>query len=145
MLEVLYDTTNNRVKGWCANSNQFGNFQPKPEQAIVVLDVPIPAKADWYEVNLVNNVIISNPEYKPKPRLCTHWAIVDSFNADTDRPLRVRRTWRGYEYEVDCYVTQTIKDQYLVGKITVGDLVLVEFLEDKADRAIVFAKVFKSW
>ena len=68
MLEILYDTTNNRIRGWCGDSNQFGNFYPKPNQAVVVWDVPIPPKADWYEVDLVNETVIPNPDYKPKKK-----------------------------------------------------------------------------
>lgn len=145
MLEILYDTTTNRVRGWCADPAQFGNLQPKPDQAVVVWDIPIPSKSDWYEVNLVNEVILTNPAYKPRPRLCTHWAIVDSFNTGEEKPMRVKRTIGGYEYQVDCYVTETVKDQYLAGDVAVGDFVLVHFLDDDPNRAVVFAKVYRSW
>lgn len=145
MLEILYDTDTKRVRGWCADPDQFGNFEPKPEQAVVIWDIPIPPRSDWHEVDLANQVIIPNPDYKPKPRLCTHWAKIDSFDVGAERPMKVKRTWDGYEYQANCYVTQAIKDQFLAGDIAIDDFVLVEFLEDRADRAIVFAKVFKTW
>lgn len=85
------------------------------------------------------------PSAPKLPPLCTHWASIDSFNPDEVKPMRVGRIWEGKEYSVDCYVTETIKDQYLAGDIVAGDFVLVEFLEDSADRAIVFAKVLKTW
>lgn len=81
----------------------------------------------------------------PTPPLCTHWAVIDSFQPTEEKPMRVKRVWNGREYLVDCYVTETIKDQYLAGDIVVGDFVLVEFLDDNPDRAVVFAKVLKTW
>lgn len=65
MLEILYDETTNRVRGWCADPNQFGNFTPKPDQVVATWDIPIPPRSDWYEVDLVNKVIIPNPDYIP--------------------------------------------------------------------------------
>ncbi len=84
-------------------------------------------------------------EPEPTPPLCTHWAKVDSFNQAEEKPMRVRRTWNSREYTVDCYVTENIKDQYQAGDVAVGDFVLVEFLEDSADKAVVFAKVLETW
>ena len=75
------------------------------------------------------------------PPLCTHWAIIDTINIAEEKPVRVKRTWEGKEYSVNCYVTEGVKDQYLAGNLAIGDYVLVEFLEDRADRAVVFAKV----
>ena len=146
MLEILYDIGKKEVRGWCADENQFGNFKPTPEQEVVIWDIGIPyLETDVYYVDLDNQVIVSNPDYKPRPPLCTHWAMIDSFHPSEVKPMRVKRSWRGYEYQVNCYVTETIKDQYLAGDIKGGDFVLVEFLEDSADKAIVFAKVLKTW
>lgn len=82
---------------------------------------------------------------EPRPPLSTHWAIIDSINLGSEKPVRVKRTWEGVEYTVNCYATENIKDQYLAGDIAVGDYVMVEFLDDDPDRAVVFAKVFKTW
>lgn len=90
-------------------------------------------------------IAFEEPELPEPPPLCTHWARVDSFYPGEVKPMRVKRTWQGREYTVDCYVTQTIRDQYLAGNVAVGDFVLVHFLEDNLDRAIVVAKVFKTW
>lgn len=79
------------------------------------------------------------------PPLCTHWARIDSFNVAEMKPVKVKRTWNGKEYTVNCYITESIKDQYLAGDIVIDDYVLVEFLEDSADKAVVFAKVLKTW
>jgi len=81
----------------------------------------------------------------PAPPLCTHWAIIDSFSIGREKPVRVTRTWEGKEYQVDCYVTESVKDQFQASDIAVGDYVMVEFLDDDPNRATVFAKVFKTW
>jgi len=81
----------------------------------------------------------------PTPPLSTHWAVIESINVGNEKPALVRRTWEGREYSVNCYVTENIKDQYQAGDIVVGDFVLVEFLEDSADRAVVFSKVYRTW
>lgn len=86
------------------------------------------------------------PELPPPiPPLCTHWAVIDSINLGSEKPVRVKRTWEGMEYTVNCYATESVKDQYQAGNIVVGDYVMVEFLDDDPDRAVVFAKVFKTW
>lgn len=79
------------------------------------------------------------------PPLCTHWAVIVSIEPANEKPLRVRRLWGGEEYQLNCYVTEAIKDQYLAGDIAIGDYVLVEFLDDDPNRTLVFAKVFKTW
>ena len=80
-----------------------------------------------------------------EPPLCTHWARVGSFDIGQEKPIRVTRVWDEKEYSVNCFVTEAVKDQYLSGDISIGDYVLVEFLEDRADRAVVFAKVLETW
>ena len=69
MLEILYETAKKRVRGWCADPDQFGNFTPKPDEAVVVWDIPIPPRADWHEVDLVNEVVISKFKKKVKTEL----------------------------------------------------------------------------
>ena len=80
----------------------------------------------------------------PPPPLCTHWAKVDSLDLTKQKPITVKRTWHGREYQVDCYVTENIKDQYQAGNIAIGDYVIVEFLDDDAAKAVVTAKVLIS-
>lgn len=148
MLEVRYNIITKELTGWCADEEQFGNLDRHEEnEAIVILDIPIPEEScTAYLYDEAAQSLIANPDYaEPPPPLSTHWAIVDSVNLGQEKPVRVKRTWDNKEYTVDCYVSEGIKDQYLAGDIVVGDYVLVEFLEDRPDRAIVFAKVFKTW
>ena len=77
--------------------------------------------------------------------LLIDWARIDSFRPSETKPLRVKRTWNGREYTVDCFVTEAVKDQYLAGDIAFGDFVLVHFLEGGPDKPVVIAKVYKTW
>ncbi len=65
MLEVLYDTATNEVRGWCADSEQFGNFPIKDGQDIVILDCGLPAESDVYHVDLAAQKVVGNPDYVP--------------------------------------------------------------------------------
>ena len=53
--------------------------------------------------------------------------------------------WQGKEYHVDCGITTYIEELYLAGNISVGDYVLVEFLDERVDRAVVFDKIEETW
>ncbi|GAI62157.1 unnamed protein product, partial [marine sediment metagenome] len=44
-----------------------------------------------------------------------------------------------------CYVTQEVVNGWQAGKIVIGDLVLILFLEHDITKAIVTNKVFKTW
>lgn len=70
MLEILYDTATNEVRGWNGDDDAQGNFAPTPDQAVVIWDTPIPDfESDVYFIDLAGQVIIGNPDYiKPIPR-----------------------------------------------------------------------------
>ena len=149
MLEVRYNQETKAVTGWW--DSRFGNHEVKlrdrPDEVIVMLDIPVPPKPlGSYLYDEAAQTLMDNPDYVgPSPPLSTHWAMVDSINLGGEKPISVKRSWEGEEYTVACYVSEAVKDQYLAGDIAIGDYVMVEFLEDKADRAVVFAKVFKTW
>lgn len=79
----------------------------------------------------------------PEPPRSTHVSILQAVNPTKARPAKVKRTWQGIDYFYDCLVIQTVKDEYVAGKIKIGDYVLVHF--DEMGEQIVTAKVFKSW
>lgn len=87
---------------------------------------------------------ITREELFPPP-LCTHWAQVLSFHPSTIKPVRVHRDWCAETYQVDCFATQATVDHFTSANLSPGDFVLVHFLEDDPQLAIVFAKVFKTW
>lgn len=68
MLEVIYDTTNNEVRGWCADEKQFGNFQPKPNEAVVILPIGLPDyDSDQFYVDLKKQTIYGEPSVIESP------------------------------------------------------------------------------
>ena len=75
----------------------------------------------------------------------SHWAQIDSFNVAAKRPLSVTRNWKGHAISLDCYVTQDIADAFRDGKLSVGDYVIVEFMDGNTDLPVAVQKVFKSW
>lgn len=67
MLEVLYDTATKRVRAWCGDESQFGNFSPVAGQEVVILPIDVSdiPESDWYTVDLVGEKLDPNPGYEP--------------------------------------------------------------------------------
>ena len=79
-----------------------------------------------------------------------YWAKVVSVNLENEKPLRVGRKWgsdvtRPEDYEVDCYVTERIKELYQDGKLSEGDIVIIQFVDGDAEKPVAIAKGFKTW
>jgi len=67
-LEVLYDISTKEIRAWNADESVQGNLPPKPGQAVVILPTELPGFAsDLYFVDLENQQVLGNPEYKPEP------------------------------------------------------------------------------
>ena len=79
----------------------------------------------------------------PEPPLSTHISTLQAVDPNKARPAKVKRTWQGIDYFYDCLVTQTVKDEFVAGKIKIGDYVLVHM--DDIGEQVVTGKVFKSW
>jgi len=90
-----------------------------------------------YMADLNLTPVLSSP-----PR-STHVSVLTAVNPSNVRPATIKRTWNGQDYFFDCFVTQTVADEYVSGKIKLGDYVLVHF--DDIGEQCVTAKVFKSW
>ena len=88
---------------------------------------------------------ITPPKEVPAFPTSTHWATVKAFNPGALKPLTVERTWSGYDYTFDCYVSTELVDLYLAGKLVVGDYVLVDFVEHDTDKCLGTLKVYKTW
>ena len=82
-------------------------------------------------------------QIESEPPRSTHISVLEAIDALKARPARIRRVWEGESYYFDCFVTETVKDQYIAGDIQVGDYMLVHF--DDIGEQIVIAKVYKSW
>ena len=74
-----------------------------------------------------------------------YWARVRSFNTGTEKPLRVGRIYKGAEIEIDCYVTERIRELYQAGKLAVDDYVLVMFVDGDPEKPVGVEKAYKSW
>lgn len=79
----------------------------------------------------------------PEPPRSTHISTIDAIGTSKAKPARIKRIWEGRNYFYDCFVTESVKDQYIAGDVAVGDYVIVHF--DDIGEQIVTAKVFKSW
>ncbi len=83
------------------------------------------------------------PKFVPPVHGC--WAILEGVNVTAVKPATVRRTWQSTDYVFDCYITQHVRDEWLAGRIAIGDYVLVEYLGLDPNKAGVIAKVVKTW
>ena len=96
-----------------------------------------------HELELIENGFINTTPTETPPPHSTHISVLVSVNPSVARPAQVKRLWEGREYFYNCFVTQTIRDEFAAGKILVGDYVAVHF--DERGEQLVMGKVFKSW
>ena len=73
-----------------------------------------------------------------------------SVNTSVAKPATIRRKYMGETYDVSCFVTQSVKDQFQAGDIQINDYVLVSFIDENPNGteknvAILTDKVYKSW
>ena len=73
-----------------------------------------------------------------------------SVNPGLAKPAVIRRRFQGRDYDINCLVTQSVKNLYQSGDIQVEDYVLVSFIEEMPNEterniAIVTDKVYPSW
>ena len=72
MLEVRYNTDTKQLTAWCGDPDSFGNLdRGRGEEAIVVLDIPIPDKPmEALLYDEATQTLIDNPDYvEPEPPL----------------------------------------------------------------------------
>ena len=74
-----------------------------------------------------------------------YWAKVRSFNIATEKPLTAGRIYKGQEIEINCYVTERIKELYQDGKLNIDDYVIVQFIDGDQDKPVAIAKGYKTW
>jgi len=69
MVEVVYDIVTKKVRGWCGDEEEFGNFNLATNEEVVILPIDIPnLETDIYFVDLKSKELMGNPEYiAPKP------------------------------------------------------------------------------
>jgi len=74
-----------------------------------------------------------------------YWAKVKGFNAAATKPLVVERTHRGATHTIDCYVTTQVKDEYQAGTLTVGDYVIISFIDGDPEKPCAILKAHETW
>ncbi len=92
------------------------------------------------ELKAASDYVIPPP---PEPPRSTHISVLEAVDPAKARPAKIKRVWEGRDYFYDCFVTQTVKDQFVAGDVAVGDYVIVHF--DDIGEQIVTAKAYKSW
>jgi hypothetical protein len=73
------------------------------------------------------------------------YATITAMNVGAKKPLEVTRNWKGYTFTFNCYVTQDLRDQYVAGNVTIGDIVVVVFVDGDYQQALATQKIFKTW
>lgn len=112
----------------------------QPPQGCYVRDAQNASPGDTWD----GSKFIPAPTVVPEPPHSTHVSILVGVDAAKARPAKIKRVWNSRDYYYDCFATQTVKDEFVAGKISVGDYVLVHF-DDILGEQVVTAKVFKSW
>ena len=79
----------------------------------------------------------------PVPPRSTHFGTLEAINVGAVRPARVKRVFQGINFFYDCFVTESIKDEYVSGGLKIGDYVLVHF--DDSGEQVITHKIFRSW
>ena len=79
----------------------------------------------------------------PQPPRSSHISTIEAIDTSKARPVKIKRVWQSKDYFYDCFVTESVKDQYIAGDVAIGDYVIVHF--DDIGEQIVTNKIFKSW
>lgn len=79
-----------------------------------------------------------------------HIAKLVDIDPSAVRPATVVRKFLGETYQVKCLVSQSAKDMYLEGTLSIGDYVVVSFIDEIPDSreyniAVIVDKVWESW
>lgn len=98
---------------------------------------------DWRSATDAEVELLASLPPPGEPPRSTHISILTDIDPSKARPAEIKREWEGDDYYYRCFVTQTVRDEYIAGKIEIGDYVLVHF--DDVGEQVVTAKIFKSW
>lgn len=117
MLKVRYQTSNNKVTGWCADPMEYDGLQARNGEAVVELDIAIPAfsMAAAY-VDLDTETIVKDLNYVP-PGQKQEDAIIEVNSADFDALQKAAETAK------DMAALQTVVSDLIliVGRLAEAD------------------------
>jgi translation initiation factor IF-1 len=112
--------------------------------AEIIQGIPSKFKDFVQEINLPQVYEESINPNKPlsfSAKLCRLTAV----NIGKMKPATLVHNYLGDDYTFQCYISQSIKDEYQAGKIVIGDYVIAEFFDGDVNKGVVIAKVFKTW
>ena len=124
---------------------------PEGTDCLAITD-PIVIESYYHKINnsIVNGELVLGDDPPPPlpkpPLLCIRMGKLLAVNSGV-RPAHIEvylnLSPTGFEY--DCYISETVFNEYTAGRIHVGDFLLVEFVDDCVDMGCVFAKVHQTW
>ncbi len=91
---------------------------------------------------VVNGELVTGeptPPPIPQPPSSTHRAELISVDIQAEKKATVKRIWEERKYLYDCFITENIKDQWAQGDISIGDMMLVEFMDNDPMSPVVTA------
>jgi len=127
--------------------------EPDDYACIEISDEAIMASFMASDINTIVNGELVTGEPRINPPLITcenlpcsiHFCVLKSVNIGNARPATVAREHGDLECDIDCFITESIKDQYQAGDIQVGDYMLMAYDNLQPDKPVLVAKIFKSW
>jgi len=101
----------------------FFQYQPIEVPFEVVDGVEVPLDITMGELGLSFITADSLPHSQ-------HIAIVKSIDPQRAKPVTVTRRWIRENYDENCLISESIWQLYILGKVGVGDYVIVSFIEE---------------
>ena len=113
-----------------------------------------------YELDVEFDELIEVPQYMDELGLeaitasdlphSQHIAKLTGIYPTRARPATVTRRFLGETYQVDCLVSQSVRDMYQSGDLAIGDYVIMSFIDEIPDSqeynlAVIVDKVWESW
>ena len=120
---------------------QYQNIYLPYEEDETGTPIPIPVYLDDLDLQEITADDLPHSEHIGK---------LTAVNPALAKPATVTRRYMGINYDIQCFVTQSIVDQWQAEDLGIGDFVLVSFIEESPNGvekhvAIVTDKVYESW
>jgi len=136
--------------GYISHSERF-EFIPIPDQDVRGLFKWVEREGDLSEWQLIGTLADLTLDFTaddlPKSEHIGKLTAVDISRA---RPATVTRKFHHKTYDEQCLVTENIKNLWQAGKLSIGDYVLLSYIEEipgtqEREIVIVTDKIYKTW
>jgi hypothetical protein len=163
IMVVFYDNTDDTVIGWARYDPELEIIDVAGEMTVISSDIGMRGVDStivdygfykYKEIAQGGEVTLDDLNLEPVEAsdlpFSEHIAKVKEIVPTRPKPVTVTRKFMGQTYDVNCLISQTVRQLYQDGKVGVGDFVIVSFIEEHPNEAeihvpIVTDKVFKSW